>query len=150
MQGRILVVEDHPVNQKVLAHQLREMGLQHALAASGTQALDLLQTEEFDLVLMDWQMPEMDGLEATRRIRQLPTDIRHIPIIALTANANTGFREACLDAGANDYLSKPYTEDALAALLAQWLPKAGPASARTAARSVRAACALSRQPGSGR
>ena len=129
MQGRILVVEDHPVNQRVLAHQLREMGLQHVLAASGTQALNLLQTEEFDLVLMDWQMPEMDGLEATRQIRRLPTDIRHIPIIALTANANTGFREACLDAGANDYLSKPYSEDALAALLAQWLPNAAPASA---------------------
>ncbi|NTV87844.1 MAG: response regulator, partial [Burkholderiaceae bacterium] len=129
LQGRILVVEDHPVNQKVLAHQLREMGLQHALAASGTEALKLLDTEEFDLVLMDWQMPEMDGLEATRQIRQLPSATRHIPIIALTANANTGFREACLDAGANDYLSKPYSEAALAALLAQWLPNACPAPA---------------------
>jgi PAS domain S-box-containing protein len=122
LQGRVLVVEDHPVNQKLLAHQLREMGLQHEVATSGSQALDLLATEDFDLVLMDWQMPEMDGLEATRRIRQLPTDIRHIPIIALTANANAGFREACLEAGANDYLSKPYTEAALAALLAQQLP----------------------------
>jgi CheY-like chemotaxis protein len=100
LQGRILVVEDHPVNQKVLAHQLREMGLQHAVAASGTQALEMLATEAFDLVLMDWQMPEMDGLEATQRIRQLPTDIRHIPVIALTANANAGFRETCLAAGA--------------------------------------------------
>jgi len=99
LQGRILMVEDHPVNQKVLAHQLREMGLQYAIAASGTQALDMLATEDFDLVLMDWQMPEMDGLEATQRIRQLPTDIRHIPIIALTANANAGFRETCLAPG---------------------------------------------------
>jgi PAS domain S-box-containing protein len=130
LQGRILVAEDHPVNQKVLAHQLGEMGLQHTLAASGNQALALLESEDFDLVLMDWQMPEMDGLEATRRIRQLPTDARHIPIIALTANANAGFREACLEAGANDYLSKPYSEAALAALLAQWLPQAGPAAAR--------------------
>jgi CheY-like chemotaxis protein/HPt (histidine-containing phosphotransfer) domain-containing protein len=128
LQGRILVVEDHPVNQKVLAHQLREMGLQHALAASGIEALKLLETADFDLVLMDWQMPEMDGLEATRQIRQLPSAARRIPIIALTANANTGFREACLDAGANDYLSKPYSEAALAALLAQWLPNAGPSS----------------------
>ena len=126
LQGRILMVEDHPVNQKVLSHQLREMGLQYAVAASGTQAMDLLATEDFDLVLMDWQMPEMDGLEATRRIRQLSTDIRHIPIIALTANANAGFREACLAAGANDYLSKPYTEAALAALLMQWLPMSAP------------------------
>jgi CheY-like chemotaxis protein/anti-sigma regulatory factor (Ser/Thr protein kinase) len=123
-QGRILVVEDHPVNQKVLAHQLREMGLQHTMATTGTQALDLLATGDFDLVLMDWQMPEMDGLEATRRIRQLPTDIRHIPIIALTANAGAGFRDTCLAAGANDYLSKPYSETALAAMLMQWLPQA--------------------------
>ncbi|MHB1143992.1 MAG: ATP-binding protein [Thiobacillus sp.] len=128
LRGRILVVEDHPVNQKVLAHQLREMGLQYVLAVNGTQALDLLATDDFDLVLMDWQMPEMDGLAATRKIRQLPTDIQHIPIIALTANANTGFREACLAAGANDYLSKPYSEAALAALLMQWLPQAGAAA----------------------
>jgi signal transduction histidine kinase/HPt (histidine-containing phosphotransfer) domain-containing protein/ActR/RegA family two-component response regulator len=126
LQGRILVVEDHPVNQKVLEHQLREMGLQYAVCASGTQALQLLQTEVFDLVLMDWQMPEMDGLEATRRIRQLPTDVRHIPIIALTANASSSFRETCLAAGANDYMSKPYGEAALSALLAQWLPQPRP------------------------
>jgi PAS domain S-box-containing protein len=128
LQGRILVVEDHPVNQKVLAHQLRQMGLQHAVAASGKLALEQLTTDDFDLVLMDWQMPEMDGLEATRLIRQLPTDIRHIPIIALTANASEGFREACLAAGANDYLSKPYTEAALAAMLMQWLPQPTPAA----------------------
>jgi len=130
LQGRILVVEDHPVNQKVLAHQLREMGLQHAVAASGTQALEMLALDDFDLVLMDWQMPEMDGLEATRQIRRLPADARHIPVIALTANANAGFREACLAAGANDYMSKPYSEAALAALLRQWLPQAGAAAAR--------------------
>jgi CheY-like chemotaxis protein len=129
LHGRILVVEDHPVNQKVLAHQLREMGLQHTVAASGRQALALLATDDFDLVLMDWQMPEMDGLEATRQNRQLPTDIRHIPVIALTANANAGFREACLASGASDYLSKPYTEAALAALLMQWLPALAPADA---------------------
>ena len=130
LQGRILVVEDHPVNQKMLAHQLREMGLQYAVAASGAQALDMLEKETFDLVLMDWQMPEMDGLDATRQIRRLPTDVRHIPVVALTANANADFREVCLTAGANDYLSKPYTEAALAALLKQWLPQAGPAAPR--------------------
>ncbi len=130
LKGRILVVEDHPVNQKVLAHQLREMGLQHALAAHGAEALDRLANEAFDLVLMDWQMPEMDGLEATRRIRQLPTEVRHIPVIALTANANSVFRETCLAAGANDYLSKPYSDAALAAVLAQWLPQDRPAAPR--------------------
>jgi PAS domain S-box-containing protein len=131
LQGRILVVEDHPVNQKVLAHQLREMGLLYAVAATGAQALNMLETEVFDLVLMDWQMPEMDGLEASRKIRQLPTDVRHIPIIALTANATASFREACLAAGANDYMSKPYSEAALAALLRQWLPHPRPAADRT-------------------
>ena len=130
LRGRILMVEDHPVNQKVLAHQLREMGLQYAVAVNGLQAMDLLATDNFDLVLMDWQMPEMDGLAATRQIRRLPTDTRHIPIIALTANADAGFREACLAAGANDYLSKPYSEAALAALLTQWLPQAGAVATR--------------------
>ena len=148
LKGRILVVEDHPVNQRVLAHQLREMGLQHGIATSGSQALSMLETEPFDLVLMDWQMPEMDGLEATRRIRQLPTDIRNIPIIALTANANAGFREACLEAGANDYLSKPYTEAALAALLAQRLPSAAPASDRAPLLNLQALHA--RYPGNPR
>jgi PAS domain S-box-containing protein len=124
LQGRILVVEDHPVNQKVLAHQLHEMGLQYAIASSGPQALDLLGKKDFDLVLMDCQMPGMDGYETTRRIRQLPTDARHIPVIALTANAGDDFREVCIAAGGNDYLSKPYTEAALVALLTQWLPQA--------------------------
>ena len=123
LQGRILVAEDHPVNQKVLAHQLDAMGLQHVIVSSGTQVLERLANEPFDLVLMDWQMPEMDGLEATRRIRQLPGDARHIPIVALTANASADFRDACLAAGANDYLAKPYSEAALGALLAQWLPQ---------------------------
>jgi PAS domain S-box-containing protein len=122
LRGRVLVVEDHPVNQRLLTHQLREMGLQHALAGSGTEALAILAGNGFDLVLMDWQMPEMDGLEATRRIRALPGASGRIPIIAVTANAEHDFRETCLAAGANDYLSKPYTEAALASMLAQWLP----------------------------
>ena len=125
LHGRVLMVEDHPVNQKVLAHQLNEMGLEYALATNGSQALAQLDQTPFDLILMDWQMPEMDGLEATRRIRALPGQAGRVPIIALTANASSGFRETCLAAGANDYLSKPYTEASLAALLSQWLQPAG-------------------------
>ncbi|MBI1283052.1 MAG: response regulator [Thiobacillus sp.] len=132
LQGRILVVEDHPVNQKVLAHQLHEMGLQYTVASSGSRALDLLAKEHFDLVLMDCQMPVMDGYETTQRIRQLPSGARRIPVIALTANAGSDFREVCIAAGGNDYLSKPYTEEALAALLTQWLPQAGPGTAQAA------------------
>jgi CheY-like chemotaxis protein/HPt (histidine-containing phosphotransfer) domain-containing protein/anti-sigma regulatory factor (Ser/Thr protein kinase) len=124
LRGRILVAEDHPVNQKVLAHQLDTMGLQHVIVASGTGVLQRLAAEDFDLVLMDWQMPEMDGLEATRRIRQLPGATGRIPIVALTANASADFRAVCLSAGANDYLAKPYTESALGSLLTQWLPHA--------------------------
>ncbi len=125
LEGQILVVEDHPVNQKVLSHQLREMGLDFTLASTGSEALEAFQKGDFDLVLMDWQMPVMDGLEATRRIRGLEADsaARPTPIIALTANANPGFRETCLDAGANDYLSKPYSESALVAVLSRWLPQ---------------------------
>jgi PAS domain S-box-containing protein len=124
LSGRILVVEDHPVNQKVLSHQLQGMGLDFSLAATGIEAIEQFKSNRFDLVLMDWQMPEMDGLEATRRIRRLEAErqARATPIIALTANANTGFREHCLAAGANDYLSKPYNESALLAVLTHWLP----------------------------
>ena len=129
LQGKVLVVEDHPVNQKVLAHQLHEMGLRYRIAASGREALAAVAEETFDLVLMDWQMPEMDGLEATRAIRRLPPPVATLPIVALTANAHASFRRTCLAAGANDYLSKPYTEAALAAVLRQWLPQASQASA---------------------
>jgi len=126
LSGRILVVEDHPVNQKVLSHQLQAMGLDFTLAANGIEAIEKFISNRYDLVLMDWQMPEMDGLEATRRIRELEagSGARPTPIIALTANASSGFRETCLAAGANDYLSKPYGESMLAAVLSQWLPQA--------------------------
>ncbi len=127
LSGHVLVVEDHPVNQKLLGYQLREMGLQYTLATSGIEALACLAQQTYDLILMDWQMPVMDGLEATRRIRALASDRGSLPIIALTANTSQGFRETCLAAGANDYLSKPYTESALAAVLGQWLETSAPA-----------------------
>lgn len=121
LEGRVLVVEDHPVNQKVLAHQLGEMGLQYQIAETGPAALAHYEEMNFDLILMDWQMPEMDGLEVIRRIRLLENDTRHVPIIVITANASTTFRETCLAAGADDYLSKPYSEFALISTLSCWL-----------------------------
>ncbi|MFN3544996.1 MAG: response regulator [Thiobacillus sp.] len=138
--GRVLIAEDHPVNQRVLAHQLRELGVQYAIASNGREALRMLGEDDFDLVLMDWQMPEMDGLTATRRIRQLPGERRNIPIVALTANASGEFRQTSLEAGANDHLSKPYTEAALAAVLQQWLSraKAPPAGALLDRAALRA------------
>jgi two-component system sensor histidine kinase/response regulator len=103
---RILVVEDARANQEVVKAILEKRGHQVTLVGNGREAVELVQSREFDVVLMDVQMPEMDGLSATRIIRQLPTH-SHVPIIAMTAHAMRGDREKCLTAGMNDYISKP-------------------------------------------
>lgn len=120
LAGRVLVVEDHPVNQQVIAFQLEEMGLDYDLADDGQAALERLADTRYDLVLMDWQMPGMDGDEATRRIRQNPA-LSGLPVVAITANAGKEFCEACRAAGADAYLGKPYDESELGDLLARWL-----------------------------
>jgi len=106
---RILLAEDNIINQKVAMKMLEKHGYQVAVAANGREVLDLLEKEDFDLVLMDCQMPVMDGFEATKAIRDVGSKVRNhdIPILALTANAMKGDREACLAAGMNDYLTKP-------------------------------------------
>ncbi len=116
---RVLVAEDNLVNQKVVARQLERWGVPYRLAANGREALEWLAQEPFDLILMDCQMPEMDGFEATRRIRAQDATA-HIPIIALTANALPEDREACLQAGMDDYLLKPLKPEALRAVLKRW------------------------------
>lgn len=121
-EGNILVVEDHPINQKLMTRLLEIHGFRVVIADNGRQALELFARELFDLVLMDMQMPDMDGLEATRRIREQEEGTgRRIPIIALTANAFPGDRERCLDAGMDGYLSKPVRSDDLLALLRHYL-----------------------------
>jgi CheY-like chemotaxis protein/HPt (histidine-containing phosphotransfer) domain-containing protein len=102
---------------------LKKLGLQATGVFNGQEALQMVKTEAFNLVLMDVQMPEMDGLEATKRIRRLPTGMREIPIIAMTAHAMQGDREKCLQAGMDDYVSKPVTPTALSEVLSKWLPK---------------------------
>jgi CheY-like chemotaxis protein len=106
---RILIAEDNPVNQKLATRLLQQRGAEVRVAATGVQALQALSEEDFDLVLMDCQMPEMDGYEATQRLRQTPGLVRNpaIPVIAVTANALATDRAKCLAAGMNDYLTKP-------------------------------------------
>jgi signal transduction histidine kinase/CheY-like chemotaxis protein len=115
----VLLVEDNLMNQKVAVHQLNLLGYDVDVAANGREALAMLEHGAYAAVLMDCQMPEMDGFEATRRIRaDEQTSGRHIAVIAMTANAMTGDRERCLEAGMDDYLSKPILRDRLESVLA--------------------------------
>lgn len=116
----VLLVEDNPVNQTVIEAMLRSLGYQVTLVADGAQAVSAVQRERFAAVLMDCRLPIMDGYEATRRIRKLAA-MGQVPIIALTANALQGDREACLQAGMNDYLAKPFKRAELQELLDRWL-----------------------------
>ncbi len=130
--ARILVAEDNAVNQKVALRFLKGLGHLPFLAVNGQEALELLAKEPFDLVLMDVQMPVMDGLEATRAIRAreaaaAPGFTRHLPIVAMTANALSGDREICLAAGMDDYVTKPLTPDTVNAVMDRLLSKQPPA-----------------------
>tara|TARA_R110002049_G_scaffold150612_2_gene313757 strand:- start:5580 stop:8597 length:3018 start_codon:yes stop_codon:yes gene_type:complete len=118
-QKKILVVEDNKVNQQVLMIMLGYLGLVADLANNGVEAVDAIKSQDYDLVLMDWQMPRMDGLEATRKIRLLKDNTQPI-IIAVTANAMSGDIEKCLQSGMNDYLSKPIEKDKLEMMLRRW------------------------------
>ncbi|WP_236178072.1 MULTISPECIES: hybrid sensor histidine kinase/response regulator [Pseudomonas] len=120
-RGRVLLVEDNPVNQLVAKGMLGKLGCDVVVAAHGVEALDQLEHDEFDLVLMDCNMPVMDGYEASRQIRQSGR-WPHLPIVALTANAMAEERERCRAAGMSDYLAKPFRREELAALLDQWMP----------------------------
>jgi signal transduction histidine kinase/ActR/RegA family two-component response regulator len=124
--SKVLVVEDNHVNQLVVANMLKSLGQKVDTALNGVEALQRLHQHDYDLILMDCQMPEMDGYQATEHIRKLQrSELAAIPIIALTANAMVEDRERCLAAGMNDYLSKPVTLQMLKEKLQNWLPAIG-------------------------
>ena len=128
---RVLVVDDNTVNQTVARELLQATGAKVELAGDGQQALDLLQALEVDCVLMDIQMPVMDGLEATRRIRA-QQHLRGLPIIAMTANASTQDRRACLAVGMNDFVSKPVEPKRFLDIVARWAGQGAPSAAPSA------------------
>jgi CheY-like chemotaxis protein len=119
--ARVLVVDDNGANQKVALRMVERLGYRGDVAATGAEAVAMLRRGHYDAVLMDCQMPEMDGYEATRQIRHDERGGRRVPIIAMTADATSGEREQCLRAGMDDYISKPVKLHVVAAVLERWL-----------------------------
>jgi CheY-like chemotaxis protein len=126
LTGHVLLVEDNPTNRLVATRMLGKLGLTVDQAADGSEALQKLRECHYDLVLMDCQMPVMDGYEATRRIRlgEAGEAAGNVAIIAMTANALIGDRERCLDVGMDEYLAKPVKRPELEAKIGQWLRRA--------------------------
>jgi CheY-like chemotaxis protein len=120
-QARILLAEDNSVNQKVAQIMLEKMGCQVDVAGDGKKAVALAKANTYDLIFMDCEMPEMDGVEATQAIRQANITKKMTPIVALTAHAMEGDKEYCLSQGMDDYLGKPFTQMQLISLLQKWL-----------------------------
>jgi CheY-like chemotaxis protein len=127
---RVLVVEDNLINQKIAGHMLHKSGCEAEMVSNGREALDALQASTYDLVLMDLQMPVLDGFQATAELRRRENGGAHIPVVAMTANAMNGDRERCLAAGMDDYIAKPVRFHDLVALLDRILGTGGADSGR--------------------
>jgi CheY-like chemotaxis protein len=122
-EGLVLLAEDNDVNRLVATSMLESFGLKVDVAVDGRQALQATAGSRYDIVLMDCQMPEMDGFDATAAIRAREADVDRCVIVALTAHAMDGDRERCLAVGMDDYLSKPFAREDLGRLLARWMPQ---------------------------
>jgi CheY-like chemotaxis protein/HPt (histidine-containing phosphotransfer) domain-containing protein len=136
VMGVILLVEDNKMNQLVGSKVLAKLGFTFDIANHGGEAVSAMRAGSYDAVLMDCQMPEMDGYEATAEIRRIEGVVRHTPIIAMTAAAMDGDRETCLAAGMDDYITKPVRLDALAAVLDRWVNRIAPLSPDSAPSSL--------------
>jgi len=123
--GRVLVVEDNTVNQKVAVAMIESLGYAAEAVGNGLEAVEACSRQTYDAILMDIQMPQMDGFKATAFIREREGLTRHTPIIALTASVTAEDRQRCLSAGMDDYLSKPVPREALATALRKWMPASG-------------------------
>ena len=138
---RVLMAEDHPVNQEITREHLMSFGCRVEVVSNGAAALAAFEAHNYDLILMDCQMPEMDGFEATRMIRSreamsMDTSSRKVPIIALTAHAMLGDRDRCIRAGMDDYLPKPFDADDLYRIVDRWKPRAGTSKALSRQRQI--------------
>ena len=120
---KILVAEDNPINQKVIRIILERMGANYEFAMDGSEAFSKFETGAYSLVLMDCQMPKLDGLQASKQIRELEgrTLQERCPIVAMTANAMKGDRENCISAGMDDFLSKPFKSQDLVQVVSKWI-----------------------------
>jgi CheY-like chemotaxis protein len=122
LQGRVLLAEDNAINSRVATRMLEKLGFRVDVAVNGKEAVDMLEMLPYDLILMDCQMPTMDGYEATQEIRRCQGERGRVPIIAVTANSMEGDKERCLQAGMDDYIAKPIKAELLREIVLRWAP----------------------------
>ena len=136
LNAKVLLVEDNDVNQLVASAILEQWAIKPIIARDGKEAIDMWREHKPDIILMDCQMPIMDGYTASRHIREIESAQTRVPIIALTANAMHGDREKCFSAGMDDYLTKPFKEEDIYKMLHKWLDRAAGTTEQNSANTV--------------